>query len=78
MVYVHIKHGKLESRALRGMFVSYPEGVKGYKIWCIDFKPSKCFRSKEITFHEADMINDASNHDKKNYKENDTLKNVEF
>jgi len=33
-VYLHINQGKLEARALKRVFVGYPNGVKGYIIWC--------------------------------------------
>lgn len=32
--YVHFKQGKLDVRALKGVFIGYPEGVKSYKVWC--------------------------------------------
>lgn len=31
-VYIHVKQGKLDSRALKRVFVRYPQGVKGYKV----------------------------------------------
>ena len=37
--YAHVKQGKLEPRALKYRFLGYPEGVKGYRLWCIDSKP---------------------------------------
>ena len=30
--YVHVSQGKLAARALRGIFIGYPEGVKGFKV----------------------------------------------
>ena len=32
--YVHINQGKLNARALKGFFIGYLDGVKGYKVWC--------------------------------------------
>lgn len=31
--YAHINQGKLEARALKRVFVDYPNEVKGYRIW---------------------------------------------
>ena len=33
-VFIHINQGKLNTRALKGIFVGYPDGVKGYRVWC--------------------------------------------
>ncbi|KAH9744862.1 hypothetical protein KPL70_003863 [Citrus sinensis] len=44
--YLHINQGKLEARALKGVFVGYPDGVKGYKIWCKD--QGKCIVKVEL------------------------------
>ena len=40
LAYAHINQGKLEPKAIKGYFIGYPEGVKGFKIWCISGKPS--------------------------------------
>ncbi|KAH9685060.1 hypothetical protein KPL70_013801 [Citrus sinensis] len=37
--YAHVKQGKLSPRALKGKFIGYPDGVKGYKLWCTDLSP---------------------------------------
>ena len=54
--YAHIKQGKLAPRALKGVFVGYPEGVKGYKIWCTDLKPPKCLISRDVIFNEDELV----------------------
>ncbi|KAH9671115.1 hypothetical protein KPL70_017228 [Citrus sinensis] len=53
--YAHTKQGKLEPRALKGVFNGYPEGVKGYKLWCTDFKPPKAIISRDVVFNEAEV-----------------------
>lgn len=51
IAYVHISQGKLNPRAKKGVFIGYPEGVKGYKVWLIDEK--KCVISRDTIFNES-------------------------
>ncbi|KAH9669015.1 hypothetical protein KPL70_021617 [Citrus sinensis] len=59
--YLHINQGKLEARALKGVFVGYPDGVKGYKIWCKD--QGKCIVSRDVVFHESVLLKESAEHD---------------
>ena len=54
--YAHTKQGKLKPRALRCVFLGYPEGVKEYKQLCTDIKPSKVIISRDVVFNEAEML----------------------
>ena len=54
--YAHINQGKLEPRAIKGIFIGYPEGVKGYRIWCIDGKPSRIIVSRDVVFDEGSLL----------------------
>ena len=36
--------------------MDYPDGVKGYKIWCIDLRPPKCIISRDVIFNEDELI----------------------
>ncbi|KAH9657298.1 Integrase catalytic domain-containing protein [Citrus sinensis] len=54
--YAHIKQGKLESRAIKGIFIGYPEGVKEYRIWFSDGKPSRVIVSRDVIFYEDAML----------------------
>ena len=50
-VYVHIpevKRRKLDKKALKGVFVGYPVGTKGYKIF--DPESRKMLCSRDVTF----------------------------
>ena len=50
LVYVHIDQGKLKPRALKGVFIGYPTGVKGYKVWLL--QDQKCIISRNAMFRE--------------------------
>ncbi|KAH9717481.1 hypothetical protein KPL71_021830 [Citrus sinensis] len=58
--YAHTSQGKLAPRALKGFFIGYPEGVKGYKIWCTDLSPPRCIISRDVTFNEKELLNQKS------------------
>ena len=36
IAYTHVKKEKLEPRAKRCLFIGYPTGVKGYKLWDLE------------------------------------------
>ncbi|KAH9762600.1 Integrase catalytic domain-containing protein [Citrus sinensis] len=52
--FAHIKQGKLEPRTLKCVFLEYPEGVKGYRLWCTDLKPPRCIIKVELTRKTGD------------------------
>lgn len=56
IAYVHHDQGKLQPRALKGVFLGYPQGTKGYKVWLLDSE--KCVISRNIVFHEEVMFKD--------------------
>ncbi|KAK9185556.1 hypothetical protein WN943_025912 [Citrus x changshan-huyou] len=55
--YVHVRQGKLDARAIKGVFVGYPDGVKGYRVWCKE--ANKCLISRDVQFNEVAMINNS-------------------
>lgn len=38
------------------MFIKYPEGVKGYKVWCTDLNPSKYIVSIDVVFNKSVLL----------------------
>lgn len=54
VAYVHQDQGKLKPRALKGIFLGYPTGTNGYKVWLLD--EEKCVVSRNVIFHEDVMF----------------------
>ena len=59
-VHAHTSQGKLDSRALKGFFIGYPESVKGYKIWCTDLNPPRCIINKDVIFNKGQLLSQKS------------------
>ena len=55
IAYVLINQGKLNLRAVKGIFIGYATGVKGYKVWLLNEK--KRIISRNIVFHENATTN---------------------
>ncbi|KAK0586137.1 hypothetical protein LWI29_001641 [Acer saccharum] len=53
--YAHQYEGKLEPRSLKGVFLGYLLGVKGYRVWLKDQKGFKVIISRDVIFDESNM-----------------------
>ena len=47
----------MEPRALKCRFLGYSEGVQGYRLWCVNSKPRQCIISRDVRFHEEELLN---------------------
>lgn len=55
LAYGRIKQGKLDARAIKRVFISYPDSVKDYKISSVE--GHECLITRDVQFNKAIMIN---------------------
>ena len=67
VAYVHHDQGKLKPRALKGIFLGYPQGTKGYKVWLLE--ELKVVISRNVVFQEEVVYKDLQKQETKSVEE---------
>ena len=53
--FIHSKTDKLDPRSRKGVFVGYPDDVKGYRVWVRDEPGFKVVVSRDVIFNKEDF-----------------------
>ena len=53
VAYVHTVQDKMSRRVLKGIFMGYPQGTKGYRVWLVEEEKSTI--SRNVVFDESTL-----------------------
>ncbi|KAL2237909.1 UNVERIFIED_CONTAM: Retrovirus-related Pol polyprotein from transposon TNT 1-94 [Sesamum indicum] len=53
--FVHQNLDKLEPRSIKCVFIGYPDGIKGYRLWVRSKSSFKVLISRDVTFNENEL-----------------------
>lgn len=62
VAYVHTVQDKMSLRALKGIFVGYPQGTKGYRVWLPE--DGKSTISRNVIFDEEILYQESKEKEK--------------
>ncbi|GKB95669.1 retrovirus-related pol polyprotein from transposon TNT 1-94 [Tanacetum coccineum] len=58
VAYSHVNQGKLKPTSIKCIFLGYPDGVKGYRLWRLDDVKPKIIISRDVVFNESLIYKD--------------------
>lgn len=57
LAFAYTRQDKLDDRAIKCVFMCYPEGVMGHMLWSLEPTGPKCIINRGVVFNEEKMAN---------------------
>ncbi|GJS78842.1 retrovirus-related pol polyprotein from transposon TNT 1-94 [Tanacetum coccineum] len=58
VAYSHVNQGKFKPKDIKCIFLRYPDGVKGYRLWRLDDVKLKIIIRRDVVFNESLLYKD--------------------